>query len=366
MNALKLNGNDLTLSDLREVVYQRRPVLLEPNARILVERACALAQESIAGEGVPNAVTTATGKPPNDPLPEAETRALMLLRANSLAKGHSGVRPSVIDTLCEMLNRAVHPVLSPGSAGLAAIGQGEAMLEGKRRPSSEAFRQAGIAPPELGSIETACLANGTPAMLAAGVLALLAADTLVDSADVIAALALDALGGTEAACDERIHKARPHAGQIRTAANLRRMLEGENEIRKTWRESGKLQNAYSLLCIPQVHGAVRDTLEHCRQVLEIDINSAVDDPLIFPAPKQVGAPQVPGRQSVLGEIIPAGNVHDQPLTSVLDFSGHCARGAGRYQRTAYLADSAAGRRFPRFPRLRCGVEFKLDDGPKRR
>jgi histidine ammonia-lyase len=333
MNALKLNGNDLTLNDLREVVYQRRPVLLEPHARILVERAWALSDESIAGEGNIDALASKTGKPADPPLPESETRALMLLRANSLAKGYSGVPPAVIDTLCEMLNRAVHPlILSPGLAEpsremeplaqlvLTMIGQGEAVLEGKRLTASEAFRQAGIAPLETESIKTASLANnGAQALLATGTLALLAADTLVDSADVIAALALDALQGTEAAFDERIHKARPHAGQIRTAANLRRMLEGENEIRKSRQEHGKVRNAYSLCCVPQVHGAVRDTLEHCRQVLEIEMNSAVDDPLIFPAPKQVGAPQTPGGQPVQGEIIFGGNLHRQPLAFVLDF-----------------------------------------------
>ena len=304
MNALKLNGTDLTLEDLREVVYERRPVLLEADARLLVERARALVDEVVAGEDVAYAITTGVGKLadiriPGDQLrelqvnlirshamgvgpalPEAETRAMLLLSANSLAKGHSGVRPVVIDMLCEMLNRGVHPIIpSQGSVGasgdlaplahvaLALIGEGEVVLEGKTMTSAEAFKQAGIKPLQPQAKEAISLINGTQAMLATGALALLAAEALVDSADVIAALSLDALQGTVVAFDARIQQARPHPGQIRTAANLRRMLEGEDAIRDSHQDCGRVQDAYSLRCIPQVHGAVRDTLQHCRQVL---------------------------------------------------------------------------------------------------
>jgi histidine ammonia-lyase len=185
--------------------------------------------------------------------------------------------------------------------------------------SAEAFKQAGIKPLQPQAKEAISLINGTQAMLATGALALLAAETLVDSADVIAALSLDALQGTVVAFDERIQQARPHPGQIRTAANLRRMLEGEDAIRDSHQDCGRVQDAYSLRCIPQVHGAVRDTLHHCRQVLEIEMNSAVDNPLVFLAPKQVGAPQAPGPQSMPGDILSGGNFHGQPLAFVLDF-----------------------------------------------
>jgi histidine ammonia-lyase len=356
MNALKLNGTDLTLEDLREVVYERRPVLLEADARLLVERARALVDEVVAGEDVAYAITTGVGKLadiriPGDQLrelqvnlirshamgvgpalPEAETRAMLLLSANSLAKGHSGVRPVVIDMLCEMLNRGVHPIIpSQGSVGasgdlaplahvaLALIGEGEVVLEGKTMTSAEAFKQAGIKPLQPQAKEAISLINGTQAMLATGALALLAAEALVDSADVIAALSLDALQGTVVAFDARIQQARPHPGQIRTAANLRRMLEGEDAIRDSHQDCGRVQDAYSLRCIPQVHGAVRDTLQHCRQVLEIEMNSAVDNPLVFLAPKQVGAPQAPGPQAIPGDILSGGNFHGQPLAFVLDF-----------------------------------------------
>ena len=218
----------------------------------------------------------------------------MLLRANSLAKGYSGVRAVVIDTLCEMLNRGVTPfVPSQGSVGasgdlaplahlaLALIGEGECVdAKGVRIPSSDALKQAQIKPLMLEAKESISLINGTQAMLAVGTLALLAAETLVDSADVLGGLCCDALKGTDAAFDERIHKARPHSGQMKTAANLRRMLEG-SQIRESHRDCGRVQDAYSLRCIPQVHGAVRDTLAHCRKVFEIEANSAVDNPLVF-------------------------------------------------------------------------------------
>jgi histidine ammonia-lyase len=158
--------------------------------------------------------------------------------------------------------------------------------------------------------EAVSLINGTQAMLAVGTLALLAAEILVDSADVIGALSCDALKGTHVAFDQRIQKARPHAGQIKSAANLRRLLE-ESEIRRSHHDCGKVQDAYSLRCIPQVHGAVRDTLAHCRAVFETEINSAVDNPLVF-----VKNPKATDGE---GDVISGGNFHGQPLAFALDF-----------------------------------------------
>ena len=258
-----------------------------------------------------------------EPLSIAETRAMMLLRANSLAKGHSGVRAIVIDTLCEMLNRGVTPVVpSQGSVGasgdlaplahlaLALIGEGECVDEkGVRVPSAEALKRGQIKPLVLEAKETISLINGTQAMLAVGTLALLAAETLGDTADVLGGLCCDALKGTDTAFDERIHKARPHAGQIKSAANLRRMLEG-SQIRESHRECGRVQDAYSLRCIPQVHGAVRDTLAHCREVFEIEANSAVDNPLVF---------LTDTRRTAEGDVISGGNFHGEPLAFALDF-----------------------------------------------
>ncbi len=344
MNALHISGNDLRLEAVREVAVERRPVLLAPDARESVNRARAVVDEIVASNKVAYAITTGVGKLSEvriagdqirelqvnlvrshavgvgDPLAVPETRAMMLLRANSLAKGHSGVRAVIIDTLCEMLNRGVTPfVPSQGSVGasgdlaplahlaLALIGEGECFNDkGERVPSADALKRAQIKAVVLESKETISLINGTQGMLAVGTLSLLAAETLVDSADVIGGLSCDALKGTDAAFDERIHKARPHSGQIKTAANLRRMLEG-SQIRESHRECGRVQDAYSLRCIPQVHGAVRDTLAYCREVFEIEANSAVDNPLVF----------ITGNSE--GDVISGGNFHGEPLAFALDF-----------------------------------------------
>jgi histidine ammonia-lyase len=346
LNALHINGNDLTMESVRDVACERRAALLLPDAREAVNRARAVVEEIVAGNKVAYAITTGVGKLSDvriagdqirelqvnlvrshavgvgTPLLVAETRAMMLLRANSLAKGHSGVRALIIDTLCEMLNRGVTPVVpSQGSVGasgdlaplahlaLALIGEGECFDEkGLRISSAEALKRAQIKPLVLEAKETISLINGTQAMLALGTLALLAAERLVDSADVLGGLCCDALKGTDAAFDERIHKARPHSGQIKSAANLRRMLEG-SAIRESHRQCGRVQDAYSLRCIPQVHGAVRDTLAHCRSVFETELNSAVDNPLVF----------ITDAKKAEGDVISGGNFHGEPLAFALDF-----------------------------------------------
>jgi histidine ammonia-lyase len=254
-----------------------------------------------------------------EPLSQEETRAMMLLRANSLAKGFSGVRPEVIELICAMLNQGVHPVVpSQGSVGasgdlaplahlaLAMIGEGQVWSENARSDSAEALKRAGIRPLVPEAKEAISLINGTQAMLAVGTLSLIAAETLAASADVLGAMSLDALHGTDVAFDKRIHDARPHAGQMEAAANLRRLLAG-SEIRESHKDCGRVQDAYSLRCIPQVHGAVRDTLAFCRRTFEIEMNSAVDNPLVFV--KSHGE----------GDIISGGNFHGQPLAFALDY-----------------------------------------------
>ena len=266
-----------------------------------------------------------------EPLAEDVTRGMILLRANSLAKGFSGARAAVIDTLCEMLNRGVHPVIpSQGSVGasgdlaplahlgLVLIGEGEVVYRDKRMPAADALKQTDIKPLVLEAKEAISLINGTQGMLAVGLLATLQAEVLADTADVIGSLTIDALKGTDVAFDERIHNARPHAGQLLVAQNLRRMLEG-SLIRESHRECQAVQDAYSMRCIPQVHGAVRDTLAHCREVFEIEMNSAVDNPLVFPEEKKVGAPKRPLGAHVPGVIISGGNFHGEPLAFALDF-----------------------------------------------
>ena len=301
-----------------------------------------------------------------EPLSVAETRAMMLLRANSLAKGYSGVRAIVIDTLCEMLNRGVTPfVPSQGSVGasgdlaplahlaLALIGEGECIdAAGARIPSADALKQAQIKPLVLEAKETISLINGTQGMLAVGTLALLAAETLVDSADVLGGLCCDALKGTDAAFDERIHKARPHSGQMKTAANLRKMLEG-SQIRESHRECGRVQDAYSLRCIPQVHGAVRDTLAHCREVFEIEANSAVDNPLGLHHRRQ----EFRRRRNLRRKF------SRRTARLCFGFSRHRAQRAGRHQRAQDRApgESRAQRGIAAVSGARRRIEFRFHD-----
>jgi histidine ammonia-lyase len=360
MKALHVNGIDLTLEAVREVAVDSRPVLLAPDAREQVNRARAVVEDIVKGNRVSYAITTGVGKLSDvriagdqirelqvnlvrshsvgvgEPLSVADTRAMML-RANSLSKGHSGVRGVVIDTICELLNRNVTPfVPSQGSVGasgdlaplahlaLALIGEGECVNQSLVRiPTAEALKRAEIKPVVLEAKEAVSLINGTQAMLGIGALALLAAETLADSADVIGSMTLDALRGTDVAFDERIHRARPHAGQIKSAANLRRMLEG-SEIRESHRECGRVQDAYSLRCMPQVHGAVRDTLAYCRSIFEVEANSAVDNPLVFINSDHVGTgvharPAEQRSSSVQSEVLSGGNFHGEPLAFALDF-----------------------------------------------
>jgi len=255
------------------------------------------------------------------PLSEAETRAMMLLRANALAKGLSGVRPSVVETLCAMLNAKLHPVIpSQGSVGasgdlaplahlaLVVIGEGQATYKGELLPGSEAMRRAGIAPVTLEAKEGLSLLNGTQGMLALLSLALYEADSLVDTADVAAALSLDALRGSPGAFDARIMQARAYPGAATSARHLARLNEG-SQIRESHRSAAKdprVQDAYSLRCTPQVHGAVRDSLAQARETAAVELNSATDNPLVFV------------RDADNGDIISGGNFHGQPLAMAAD------------------------------------------------
>ncbi len=255
-----------------------------------------------------------------DPLPQPVVRAMLLHRANVLAKGFSGCRPVVVETLLSLLNQGVHPVIpSKGSVGasgdlaplahlaLVTIGEGEAFFRNERMPGGEALRQAGIAPLQLEAKEGLALLNGTQAMTATGGLALQTALKLTDAADVIGALTLEALRGTPVAFDEKIHAARPHAGQLTSARRLRALIE-HSEIRESHRDKAtdpRVQDAYALRCMPQVHGAVRDALNHARSVVEIEINSATDNPLVFAEAR---------------EVLSGGNFHGEPVSLAFDYA----------------------------------------------
>ena len=244
-------------------------------------------------------------------------RAMMLLRINALCGGFSGIRTEVVQTLVSMLNRGVHPVIpqqgSLGASGdliplahmaLPLIGRGEAYFEGDRLAGKDAMEKAGISICKLKAKEGLALINGTQAMAAAGVLAYYDATMLSKTADITAAVTLEALRGLLNAFDEKVQAVRPHPGQIRTAENIRNILK-DSEIMKNAKGS-RVQDAYALRCIPQVHGAVRDALDYVGRVLQIEINSVTDNPILFSDDK---------------EVISGGNFHGEPLALALDFLG---------------------------------------------
>jgi histidine ammonia-lyase len=256
------------------------------------------------------------------PLSVAESRAMLLLRANVLAKGFSGCRNAVVEQLVGMLNTGVTPVIpekgSVGASGdlaplahlaLVTIGEGEAFYKGERIFGGEALRRAGLEPLVLAAKEGLSLLNGTQAMTAVGALAVARAIRVAKVSDVAGAMSLEALMGTPAAFDPRIQEARPHAGQIAAAAHLMRLLEG-SEIREAHREGDtRVQDAYCLRCMPQVHGAVRDVLGHVRGVLETEAGAATDNPLVFP---EDGTSK--------GAVISGGNFHGAPLSYAFDYA----------------------------------------------
>src|SRR5438309_3958102 len=253
-----------------------------------------------------------------NPLSEPEARAMMVLRANVLALGFSGIRFEVIELLCEMLSRRVCPVVpekgSVGASGdlaplahlaLSLIGEGEAFFDGKRMTSAEALRSAQLTPLQLEAKEGLALLNGTQAMHAVGGLALLRAQRLARVADVAGAMSLEALRGTPAAFDSRLQDARPHPGQKAVAKHLLSLMEG-SEIRQSHlKDDPRVQDAYSLRCMPQVHGAIRGVLGHCEDVLLVESASATDNPLVF---------------AEAGDVISGGNFHGAPLALAFDYA----------------------------------------------
>ena len=347
MTLIQIDGEHLTLEDLYRTVFDGAEAELARGARERMNASRAVIDRLIATESKVYGVNTGFGKMASTqisseeirrlqlhlvrshacgvgpPLSEFVTRAMLTLRANAIAKGFSGVRPVVSETLLMMLNRGVHPVIpSQGSVGASgdlaplahlaqvAIGEGEAMFQGRRRPGREALREAGIAPLVLAAKEGLALLNGTQAMLALLALALREAEIAVETADVAAALSLDALRGSPAAFDARIMSVRPHAGQMTTARNIERLNRG-SEIRESHRspiDDPRVQDPYSLRCAPQVHGAVRDSIAYVRATLAVEVNSATDNPLVF-AEAQGGS----------GEVISGGNFHGQPLAMAADY-----------------------------------------------
>jgi len=342
---LRLGADPLTLEAIAEVARGGRPVEVSASARSAMDRARRVVDEVVsAGDAAPAVYGVNTGfgalaevrisadqvaqlqqnlvrshaAGVGSPLPREAVRAMMLLRAAVLATGRSGARAVCCERLCELLNAGVHPVIpargSVGASGdlaplahlaLGMIGEGQAEHRGETLPAAEALRRAGLAPVVLEAKEGLTLLNGTQHMTAVGGLAVLDAEITCRVADVAGALSLEALKGTARAFDPRVVAARPHPGQIAVATALRALLAG-SEIAESHKDCGKVQDPYSLRCMPQVHGASRDMLAYARTVLEREAQSSTDNPLVF----------TDGPDG--DEMISGGNFHGQPVALALD------------------------------------------------
>ena len=339
MSSVALDGGPLSLEATEAVARRGAVVRLGPEARARLEGARELVDRLGGGEAPVYGITTGVGKlkdvviPPAEravlqrnlvlshaggvgaPLAEDETRAVMVLLAASLARGASGVRPVVVETLVSCLERRVHPVVpeqgSVGSSGdlvplahVAAclVGEGEATVDGTRMPAADALQRAGLAPLTLAAKEGLALLNGTHLMAGLGALAVLDAERLLRLADVAGAMSLEALMGSVAPFDARVHALRPHPGQAACAANLRRLTAG-SAIVASHADCARVQDAYSLRCMPQVHGSAREAVRFAREVLARELASVTDNPLLFPAD---------------GDVVSAGNFHGEVLGLALD------------------------------------------------
>jgi histidine ammonia-lyase len=342
---LLLNGDPLTLAQLDAVAAATLEVAIAPGSRSRMLASRAVVDRAAAGDAAAYGINTGFGKLADvrvapdqvavlqqnlvrshccgvgEPLSEAEVRGMLLLRANVLAKGRSGVRTEVAALLAAMLHHRIHPVVpSRGSVGasgdlaplahlaLALIGEGEVFTDGKRVPAATALATAGLSPLQLQAKEGLALLNGTQAMASVGGLSLFRAQRVVRLFDLAGAMSLEGLRGTPAAFDARIHEARPHAGQIAAAAHLRALME-QSEIRESHRlNDPRVQDAYCLRCMPQVHGAVRGVLDHATAVIETETGAATDNPLIF------------ATDDGDGDILSGGNFHGAPLAFALDYA----------------------------------------------
>ncbi|HVT01859.1 MAG TPA: histidine ammonia-lyase [Thermoanaerobaculia bacterium] len=340
MTTLELNGQSLTLADVTAISAGGVRLQLAPQAVEAIKRSRATVEEVVhagrtvygitTGFGIFSEVTISADKVVvlqrnlilshcaglGDPYPLPVTRAMMALRANALAKGYSGIRLEVVELLLALLNADIIPIIpSQGSVGAsgdlaplahlaaALMGVGEVVVAGQRISALEGLKRVGGSPVVYQAKEGLAMINGTQAISAVASLALERATMLAELADAIAAMTLDALKGTDSAFDARIHAARPHDGQGLVAGHMRELLAG-SALRESHRDCGKVQDAYSLRCIPQVHGAIRDALAFTRRTFEIEINSATDNPLIFPE----------------GDVLSGGNFHGAPVALACDIA----------------------------------------------
>ncbi|MEG2017833.1 MAG: histidine ammonia-lyase [Clostridium sp.] len=340
MNKVIINGNDLTLQDVINVARNNYEVEISPEAEARINKSREIVDKIVAEDKVIYGITTGFGKFSDvsisgedcktlqrnliishscgfgNRLDSDIVRAIILLRANALAKGYSGIRLSTVKTLVAMLNKGVHPSIpekgSLGASGdlaplshmvLPMLGEGEAEYMGEILSGKEAMEAAGIPTIELIAKEGLALINGTQVMTAIGALALWDGINLVKSADIAAALTVEALRGVKDAFDIRTHSIRPHEGQLVTAKNILALVDGSSLI--TAQGEIRVQDAYTLRCIPQIHGASKDALNYVMHKVEIEINAVTDNPIVTEE----------------GDVISGGNFHGQPMALAFDFLG---------------------------------------------
>ncbi len=336
-----LDGNQLTLEQVVQVLYKGQKVDLTIDAWERVQKSRDVVEQLVAEAKVMYGITTGFGKFSDviirhesladlqlnlirshsvgmgEPFDEMVSRAMLLLRTNALAKGFSGIRQETLQLLLDCINHAIHPVIpSQGSLGasgdlaplahlaLVLVGEGEAMYQGKKMSGKEALDAAGLTPIRLTAKEGLALINGTQAMTAVGLIAYLEASHLTDLADLTAAMTLEVLRGIVDAFSSEIHLVRPFPEQIEVAERILSYVKGSQLVTK--QGELRVQDAYSLRCIPQVHGAIRQVLAYVKEKLLIEMNAATDNPLIF---------------SDSGKVISGGNFHGQPIAFAMDFLG---------------------------------------------
>ncbi len=387
-----LTGADLSIADVEAVARRGQLVRLGDEARARMAEAREVVDRLVAAGEIVYGVTTGFGDlattfidPADsarlqenllvshavgvgDPLPRDVVRAMLLLRANTLALGHSGCRPEIADRVCDLLRLGIHPVVpSQGSVGasgdlaplahlaLPLTGRGSVEVGGRIQDAADALRAAGIEPLELRAKEGLALLNGTQMMSAIGALVSADAARLARTASVAAALSCEALLGTDVAYAAAYQLARPHPGQIAVAEEMRWLLRDSTLMTSHHASAHKVQDAYSLRCVPQVHGAVRDALEYLRGVLDIELNSATDNPLVFP---QGGVADATTAATGGGLVISGGNFHGEPVAIALDFAKLAISelGAISERRIALLVDPRLNGGLPPFLSHGSGLE----------
>jgi len=311
--------------------------------------------ERAAAEELQLAIVRSHAAGTGDPMPEEVVRGMMLLRARTLAAGHAGVRPVLVERIVDLLNRGIHPVVpqhgSVGASGdlaplahcaLALIGEGEVRANGSRVPAADALRAAGLEPLALEAKEGLALVNGTEGMLAMACLTVNDMSRVLRTADVACGMSVEALLATDRPFAEKIHALRPHPGQLASAENLRRLTAGSQVIASHRTTAHAVQDAYSLRCAPQVHGACRDVLEFARSVALRELASEVDNPVVF---------------GDTGDVESAGNFHGEPVAFALDLLAIAASEVASIseRRTDRMLDPAHSNGLPAFLAPDAGV-----------